>query len=313
MIALPWFSPRKPGWLGVCVFADRVEVAHVQRNGGGKPRVLLAQSCEREGSDADALGRLNRQQGLRGHRCATVLTPGEYQLLQVEAPNVPEEEMRQALRWQLKGLVDFPLDSACVDGFALPGEGNGNARRRQALVVASARETVAARVAAFEKARLTLAAVDVPELAQRNVAALFETENRGLALLVFDAGGGLLTISCKGELLATRRLEIGLAQMAQAPAERRSQLVERIVLELQRTLDNFDRQFNHVALARLLVSPTPDVPELIGELSTNLYVPVQALDLAEALDGRAVSGFSDPLRQASSLTAIGAALRPEAA
>ena len=40
---------------------------------------------------------------------------------------------------------------------------------------------------------IPLEVVDVPELAQRNLAHLLELEGRGLALLALDERGGLLT------------------------------------------------------------------------------------------------------------------------
>lgn len=50
-------------------------------------------------------------------------------------------------------------------------------------------------VQAFQAARVPLAAVDLPELSQRNLAALFEEGGRGLATLIFDDDEGLLTFT----------------------------------------------------------------------------------------------------------------------
>lgn len=307
-----WLSKKRPGWMGICLFDDRVELAHVCRTDGGRPQLKALESYRREGDESAMLARLAREHHLARHRCVTLLRPGEYQLMHVEAPAVPEAELAKALRWQVKDMLETPLDSATVDGFALPAEAAAGARRPQAVAVAAANEVLRRRIAGFAAAGLDLDVIDVPELAQRNVAALLEDENRGLAMLVLDDNGGLLTLTYHGELYAARRIDVGAAQLRAADAERRMQLVERIVLELQRTLDNFDRQFNFITVSRLLVTPIMEVPSLAAELKANLYCAVDELDIGRGLDVGAAPELANPARQAQSLAAIGAALRPEA-
>lgn len=175
--------------------------------------------------------------------------------------------------------------------------------------VAASASTVGAVMHDYAVAKLPLEAIDIPELAQRNVAALFETENRGLAFLHLDESGGLLTITYRGELYAVRKIEISAAQLADADPDRRAQLLERVMLELQRTLDNFDRQYSFISVAGLLVASCPEVSELQSYLAENLYVPVQRMDLATVCDFPAVPELRDVARQAQCLPVIGAALR----
>jgi MSHA biogenesis protein MshI len=178
------------------------------------------------------------------------------------------------------------------------------------FAVAAANDAIRNRARPFEAARVALEAVDIAELAQRNVAALLEDENRGLAALVFDEDGGLLTLTYQGELCAYRRIDLRAGQIAQAGAERRDALVERIALELQRSLDSFDRQFNFISVSKVLIAEVPGAPWLIPALAAGSYVPVERLDLGHALDLSAVAALRDPSRQAAALQCIGAALRP---
>lgn len=104
-----------------------------------------------------------------------------------------------------------------------------------------------------------MTAIDVPELAQRNLANLLEEEDRGLAMLVFDDTEGLLTFTFAGELLIARHIEISAKQLVAADEARREQLFERIALDVQRSLDNFDRSHSMVPLSRLIVSRIPGV------------------------------------------------------
>ena len=149
--------------------------------------------------------------------------------------------------------------------------------------------------------------------AQRNVAALFEDSNRGLAFLRLDSSGGALSLTFHAELIALRRVEITATQLAEGGEDRQAQAMERLVLELQRSLDNFDRQFSHIPISKLVVAAYPQPANLVAALAENLYVPVSAMDLAQVMDFANFPELVEPLFQAKNLLLIGAALRDEAA
>jgi MSHA biogenesis protein MshI len=302
------FTKRKQaGWTAVCLSPGRVDVARV-RLGADRPKLEMFQSYERGRDDTATLHRLSKMLGLAQHACTTLLSPGSYQFLQTEAPDVPKEEMREALRWQVKDMVDFPVDQATLDMLEIPQSPSGGSRR-MAYVVISRNEQLLPLITHFRQADVGLAAIDIPEMAQRNLAALCELDDRGLALLSFDESGGLLTFTAKGELYMVRRVEVGLKQLVSADDERRQQLLDRIGLELQRSLDNFDRQFSFIPVSRLLLAPGPAAVMLQNFLGDYLGMPVDVLDLSSILDIAAVSGFDDPMRQAECFATVGAALR----
>ena len=85
-----------------------------------------------------------------------------------------------------------------------------------------------------------------------------------------------------------------------------------MTLELQRSTDHFDRQFPFVALERLLLTGVGPVAGLRDNLVENLDIPVEMLDLAEAMDFPAIPELRATTRQAQCLASIGAALRAEA-
>lgn len=302
-------AQKESGWLAVVPNQARVDLAHVRRHREAPPSVMLMESYAAGPAFAETLKSLAATRKLRKYRMTTLLRDGEYQLAQLDAPAVPEAERAEALRWRLKDLVDFPVDGASVAVIDIPVE---RASGRQAMVyaVAAAQPAIAAVMSGFFEGKVALDAIDIPELAQRNVAALFEQENRGLAFLSLDDHGGLLTITYRGELYAVRRIEVSATQLVDADPDRRTSLLERIMLELQRTLDNFDRQYSFISVAELLVIACPAVAELQSYLSENLYVPVKQADLSQVLDLSAVPELrANPELQARYLPAIGAALR----
>ncbi len=271
--------------------------------------MLIADSVEMGSDVTTTLSSLRRPLRLDRYRCTALLRHGDYQLIQTEEIPGPADEAREAMRWKLKDQVDFPMEDAAIDLLPIPSEG----RAGQVFAAVSSAAIVAPLVQAFQAAKLGLAAIDLPELSQRNLAGLFEEEGRGLATLIFDDDEGLLTFTRGGELLVVRHVEMSAGQLAGADAERRHQLLERVTLDVQRSLDNFDRIYSSVPLAYLLVAPIPGVDELLPMLRENLTVSVAVLEIGKVLDLAAVPEMVDPLRQFQSLRAIGAALRDEPA
>jgi len=155
-------------------------------------------------------------------------------------------------------------------------------------------------------AGLNLGIIDIMETAQRNLAVRLESQGRAMALFSFIETGGLLTLTLDGELCVARTLGVNQALLE---GEGRDDALERLTLEIQRTLDHFDRQFGGIPIDRLLLIPMEHVERLRDGLVTNLAIKVEVLKLADALD---VSDFPDvdtlPL---PCFHAIGAALRME--
>ena len=297
----------EPGWLAIALREKRADFVHLRRESGRKPLVLLADSIEKGADDAATLAALRKPMHLDRYRCTTLLSHDKYQFIQTDAAADDPDEAREMARWKLKDQVDFPVENAAIDLLPIPPDG----RAAQVFAALSPDSVIAPLVQAFQAARVPLAAIDVPEISQRNLAALFEESRRGLATLIFDEDEGLLTFTLDGELLVVRHVEISARQLMTADETRRSALFERIALDVQRSLDNFDRSNSAIPLANLLVAPIPGVDGFLHNLRTNLTVPVIPLDISTVLDLSAVPGMLDPLRQFQSLRAIGAALRDE--
>jgi len=303
------FTRRKSGWLAIIPQGGEVTLVHVVREPNSRPEVRLLDSFALENGIHEALQRLRVTRQLKSYVCTTLMGEGEYTVSQLEAPPVPAEERKEALRWVLKEIVSYQVDSACIDVLDIPRAGLPPGRAASVLVVSAAEQAVRARVRAFEEARIPLEALDIPELAQRNVAALLEDENRGLAFLRIDETGMMLTLTFQGELVAVRRGEINSGQLNGRDADQRALVQERLVLELQRSLDNFDRQYSQIPISKVILASHPQVGNLVSELGENIYVPLKEMDLSSVLDFPAMPELNDLQYQARHLLAIGAALR----
>lgn len=294
--------------MAVSLLPDRVDLAHVRRPAGARPLVMSLDSYRKEKSDGQALATLRRKFALGRFKCITALHGGEYQMLQLDAPDVPREELKEAVRWRIKDMIDYPPDTATFDVVEVPSERVGAPRARSLFVFSARNDVVRERMKLFESAKAPLEAIDVPEMALRNVAALWSQPGRAVALIGFDEGGGLMVIAAGGELHASRRIDVTAAQLADDDAEHRKAHMERIGVELQRSFDHYDRQPGVAPVARLLVL-APDAPRLVEYLAAELVVPVECADLASVMDFPAIPELRNPARQAQCLLTLGLALR----
>jgi MSHA biogenesis protein MshI len=305
-------AQKSEAWLAMVLQRDGIAAASVRRAAVGKPAVTVA-SFFPGAPGLDALEKAGKELQSANYRCTTVLGGGDYQFMSVEAPNVPRAELKTAMRWRLKDILDFPVDEATYDVIDIPLDPNAAVRPQQSIFAIAARNSVIqARQKLFVQSKIRLRTIDVPEMAQRNVSAMLEPDGRGIAMLSFNEDGGLLTVSWRGELYLSRRIDVTLAQLLDAELERRNQSFDKITLELQRSLDNFERQFSFISVAKLVLAPS-GAAGLQDYLGSNLYTRVETLDLGQVLDLEGMPELADPARQQRFFVAIGAALRVEEA
>ena len=296
-------------WFAIGTGAHGIYLAQVDQT-GAMPSVLRCEYHETGKVSAAQLDKVRHGASIGKHNFTTLLSPGEYQMLLVDAPNVPVNELKTAVRWKIKGSLNYHVDDATVDVLQIPASKYGSDRVQSLYAIAASNETIQKHIALFEEAKIELNVIDIPEMAQRNIAALFEQGDQVLVLLAFDDNGGLMTFTYKGELLLARRIEITAGQLQDANEQLRQQYRERVLLELQRSLDYFDRQYNHLPLSRVLVC-TPDDTGLVKFLATAVGVKVEKLELSQVMDISKVPALADSEFVAHVLPTLGAALRQE--
>jgi MSHA biogenesis protein MshI len=295
----------EPGWTAFAPDGEVLRVVHVSP--GPKPSLAWtwegAWPATTEGR-RETLSELRRSRRARSQG-VWVLGREQYRVVQAEPPaGLGPEQWRDALRWQLKGQVDFDVADASIDLLTIPAD-----RRAQVLAVLSPRAPLRAVVAVLEATNWRLKAIDIPETALRNLSARLEPAGRAQALLSFGSGVGWLVVTFDGELLVQRQIDVQASALRSDDDATREAALDRVGLEVQRTLDGVDRAFSQLSLARLLVVPGPGMAALTEHLRGLTFVPVLPFDLTEAVD----SSTAPQLAGAASapwLLALGAALRP---
>lgn len=305
---LPFLKKKMlPGLTGIGLLPDGLCVVRIERATGRAPALTLAdfRPWGDQGQEK-VLARAASDYDLARSRCTTVLDPGEYSLLLTEAPDVPPDELRAAIRWRIKDLIDFHINDATLDVFDLPGE-KAAGRARSMYAVAARSSAIQKRADLMSAAGINLDVIDIPEMSQRNLAALLPEDAKGVVLLSFTPGGGLITISKQAEIYLSRNIDIGLDMMASFPDA--NELFDRIALEVQRSLDYYDSHFRQAPIGTIALAPMPrEVPGLVDYLKANLSANVIVMDLAKLMEFEAEL---KPELQSACLTVLGAALRQE--
>jgi MSHA biogenesis protein MshI len=236
---------------------------------------------------------------------SSVLDPADYELLQVESPDVLPAEFKAAVRWRLKGAIDFPVEDAVIDVFDMPGQPHRGGAKMM-YVVAAKRHAIERQTAILKSAARHIDVVDIPELALRNLASLLPESEQGLILLWLLEKSAQLIVIKQGTLYFARHVRLSGNESADADAGLPD--VEAIALELQRSNDYFESQFQQAPLLNLIIAPRSEYSvRLTQALAKQTSMRVQPIDLASVMD---LAPGLEPSDRCS-LLAIGAALRED--
>lgn len=311
---MKWFNRQKKQLqVGISYTDMHVSTVAIKpAESGAKPVVSFAAVEQLPLHATPALRHFVTKNDLKALPCNLVLNVDQYNIVQIDKPNLPENEVKPALRWKLKGLLDYSVEQAVVDGIDVPVDPGLSSRQPLMLAICAKKAVVAEVGQQLMEAGFNLQSVDVHALAQRNIAHLLEFEERALVTISMLPRGCLMTFTAKGELYHTRVIELDRDFLHDRDEIFRTNF-DKLVLELQRSMDSFDRQFPYLSVNRLVVAPVPHRDYLVGGLSSSLYVPVNVFNLEDIVELPANEDFSSLEKQAMLLPALGAALRQEAA
>jgi MSHA biogenesis protein MshI len=310
---MPWTGlgrrGRETAQYGVVLGRRCLALAGIEAD-GARPRLVAARAIALDAArrPGRALDDLFRGLSLRRPRALThVLEADAYQLTLMDAPEVEPSELAAALRWRLQEFVELSLDEAVIDAFEVPAPLRGG-QGRTLYAVSAAGARVAADVGHFEERRIGVTAVDVRELALRNIAVGLDDTGRGLALVLLDQDHALLVVVAQGMLYLARRIDGGLEELRSAHVSGPAALPfwEGLALEIQRSLDYFESHYDQRPVAAVHLAPGAALePADLDRLGAGVAVPVRRLDPAALAD----TGGLEPPADPEFVLALGAAFR----
>ena len=304
---LPFFKKKakSAGRVGITVAPDLLTLVHMEMR-KGVPHLLRCENValESEKEAGKALAKLVKDLDLEGEQCSYVLNVKDYSLHLVEAPNVEQDELRSAMRWKIKDMLDMKVDDAAIDVFPVPEDAYRG--RKMVYVVATMRSKIPAIVDMVNSAGLELAIVDIPELAMRNLTSLYVEDGNGVAFMDLRRSGSTMNITRNGDLYLSRRINTQLDPDV-LQTEDWANLRDRLILEIQRSLDYYESQMGKGQITRIVIGPRQhDGEAMTRALDELLTAQVSHLNIADHLKSEVEL---TPEMQQLAMAAIGATLR----
>ena len=238
---------------------------------------------------------------LQGAPCNAVLAPEDYSLLLAEAPKIPEEELRDAMRWKIKDLSPIPVDQAVVDVFPMPTDA-GSVGKGMIFTVVARKKAVEFMVSLIESVGLTTNAIDIPEFSLLNIARLKANPGQSLLICRLMPEGSQVTAISKGNIYLSRNFGFKYSGGAILPDQ-----ADNLALELQRSADYLRHQMHQPSPGKILLLgdglKDSDLPDSFDD---NFSGEARTLNINNGL--AVPAGIGQPTLTKCAV-AIGAALR----
>jgi len=277
------------------------------RHKGGLPLVLKIGSVAKNDARPDkAFAELAAQINVRNTRWVLLPLREDYRVSVMPEPAVPSAEIAQSVRWQFAPTLDFAIDDAVIAHMAIPTATRQPDQPQELYVIAARAETMRAYAQQCRAARLQLAAIDIHETAQRNIATLAVAPAQGIGMVSFGREHVQITFSWQGELYLDRLIAESLASFNGQP-ERRDVITARVLLQVQRSIDALRESMPFIPLERILVAGAP--ADFCAQLSQSITEEVQPLKLETLFDLSLVPELHDPALAIDYLPVLGAAVR----
>lgn len=206
-----------------------------------------------------------KQNSARGIVCRWNLSRHHYQTFNVDPPNVLAKEMDEAIKWQVKDLIEANISQVLVSHYrpALP-EGPNN----QIVAVVVSKSLIETLIEATQKAGLELESIDVEELTighalhqfldDEKVIGYIGEDSIGLVFNFYNQGGLSFSRHKKGRFLPGND-GFSLEQDLQSQQDA-------FLLETQRTLDYVVSQIFRRPIDTILLQHRSDSDEELANL-----------------------------------------------
>lgn len=220
--------------------------------------------------------------------CLWILQQDEYQLILTDSLPVTPAEFQEAIRWKIKDVIRFPLDDVVLDSFPMPNKKPGDAHE-MIMVVAASASYLQKQSDLIRASGLNLKIIDIPELAIRNIMALYDDDEKSTALICEQGNRSQLLITSNKKLYFIRQIEVNLTSLkelkeGQPLSDQNVLLLNQFALEIQRSFDYYQSQWRQPIPPRIFYVAPDAVPfDMANELSQRLSQPIKMFNVADKI------------------------------
>lgn len=206
----------------------------------------------------------------QGAECLVVVGGSNYELVTIDRPAVPDDELALALPWAVQDLTRRPAAKLVTDYFQMASQPSGHDKLN---VVCSDSDQLQPLVDALLQLEVSLTSISIEELA---LACQLPSDQPRALLFQVPGDEMLLLLVHEGKLHLARRLR-GYHEIHSTPLEQwGAPLIDTLAVELQRSMDYFESQLRQPPVKEVVLALQLAEINLFAEmLAASLIVPVQ--------------------------------------
>ena len=281
--------------LGIELGPAGVAVARVATDADGGMKL---QSCEfiacTAGEWEGKLKAYIETHKLKGSNCYVTLHSSYYNLMLVDAPDVDDDELGEAVKWRVKDLIRQSIDDVIVDTFRLPGDAYRG--RMDMVYVAIIEKTIVASIVnGMEECGINLQKIGINELSDCHFASVLRgCDDQGVAFIQLEKNAGTINLTENGLMYLTRSIEMGVDSVVAANENNNSDgglsldtsaPMDSLALDIQRSLDYYESQLGKQGINKIFVMPTASsVDGIVEVLDEKLHAQLSVLPLSKIVE-----------------------------
>ncbi len=221
---------------------------------------FIKQLPVQQGDFLGAITSLTQEIAINNSHCQIVLTHGNYQVVQVEQPNVPTSEVAQALAWSAKDLFTIKPEDQILDYYQ---NHSNNPSLNKLNVVAANRAVIGPIVEFLHQQKVNISGISIEDVV---ITQLLKPTSANVLIFHLPGSQVLIAVVEDGKLCFSRHIHgyDNLHQMSEADFG--LGMLTNLGLEVQRSID--------YALGQLRIDSIESI-----------YVLIQNFDLEHLLTG----------------------------
>ncbi|MFA5148404.1 MAG: pilus assembly protein PilM [Candidatus Omnitrophota bacterium] len=197
---------QKSVFLGIDIGSSYIKAVELDLSGAGEPVVRKANIVPK----SEGLGKALAGMQTKGARAVGIVDCPTSCLRYFTIPSMPDRELGEAIKWEAKDKVSYPLDEAVIAYETEEEAGEGGLKKLRVKFVASPKKFVDAMMAIMAEAGIDPVAITEPPLAIENIAKHMGFEGDAAAAVIdIGAESTGINIVKKGSLKFHRKIGSG--------------------------------------------------------------------------------------------------------
>ncbi len=137
---------------------------------------------------SETLKALVKEVGLKTKKVNLVVSGSGVQVKRISVPSLPKAELKEAVRWEIKSYLPFPVETAEVDFHILNEYVEDNVKKLNVMVVACPKDLVNRTLSIAERAGLQPTHLDVAPFALWNTLLVWNQLRKAETVALIDLG-----------------------------------------------------------------------------------------------------------------------------